>query len=84
MRDCQGGKKCAPVRIHNSPQYTTASTACPAPLPASCQPPACAEYCSNGSLFDVLEEAKESPQEAARLSWSRRLDMALDAARGIL
>ncbi|PRW50803.1 Serine threonine- kinase CTR1 [Chlorella sorokiniana] len=42
------------------------------------------EYCSKGSLLDVLQEARKSPRQAALLSWQRRLGMALDAARGIL
>lgn len=34
--------------------------------------------------MDVLEEARHLPEQAAELSWARRLGMALDAARGIL
>lgn len=43
-----------------------------------------AEFCDQGSLMDLLEEARDSPEQAAELSWARRLGMALDAARGIL
>lgn len=49
------------------------------------QPPAiCTEFCSRGSLFDVLRSATQSEAAAASLTWSRRLGLALDAARGML
>jgi hypothetical protein len=33
------------------------------------------EYCSRGSLADVLRAAKQSPAMAAKLDWPRRLNM---------
>jgi serine/threonine protein kinase len=43
-----------------------------------------AEYCSRGSLYDVLRRARSNPERAAELTWSLRLNMAVDAARGML
>jgi hypothetical protein len=34
-----------------------------------------AEYCSKGSLADVLSAARKSPQKAALLTWPRRLNL---------
>lgn len=42
------------------------------------------EYCARGSLTDVLRGAKTSKQKANMLDWSKRLNMALDAAKGML
>lgn len=43
------------------------------------------EYCARGSLWDVLEQARDGAGDvASELTWSRRLEMALDAARGML
>ncbi|KAL4431452.1 hypothetical protein ABPG75_006708 [Micractinium tetrahymenae] len=42
------------------------------------------EFCSRGSLLDVLRLARASEQAAAALTWVRRLSMALDAAKGML
>ncbi|KAL4452237.1 hypothetical protein ABPG75_007899 [Micractinium tetrahymenae] len=42
------------------------------------------EYCARGSLNDVLKRARSSPLLAAQLDWARRLNMALDAAKGML
>lgn len=42
------------------------------------------EYCAQGSLFDVLRRARKQPEAAARLTWKRRLNMALEAALGML
>ena len=42
------------------------------------------EYCSRGSLTAVLRAARLDPAAAAGLTWSRRLGMALDAAKGML
>jgi serine/threonine protein kinase len=41
------------------------------------------EFCSRGSLLDVLRAARASSQAAAELTWVRRLGMALDAAQGM-
>ena len=51
-----------------------------------CLEPPCivTEYCARGSLTDVLRGAKTSPQKASMLDWSKRLNMALDAAKGML
>ncbi|KAL4422446.1 hypothetical protein ABPG75_008643 [Micractinium tetrahymenae] len=48
-----------------------------------CTFPTCivSEYCAKGSLTDVLRRAKRSP---ADMPWTRRLEMALGAARGML
>ena len=43
-----------------------------------------AEYCARGSLTDVLRGAKTSPAKASQLDWLRRLNMGLDAAKGML
>ena len=43
-----------------------------------------AEYCSRGSLYDVLRQASWRPECAAELTWQLRLSMAFDAARGLL
>ncbi|KAI7836153.1 hypothetical protein COHA_009983 [Chlorella ohadii] len=54
-------------------------------LGISYEPPAIiSEYCSRGSLFDVLRSASTSEATAASLTWQRRLCMALDAAKGML
>ncbi|EFN52529.1 hypothetical protein CHLNCDRAFT_36848 [Chlorella variabilis] len=42
------------------------------------------EYCSRGSLLDVLRNAQCSDQAAQQLTWVRRLSMGLDAAKGML
>ena len=44
------------------------------------------EYCARGSLCDVLRQASSDPrgQTARALTWSRRLSMAQDAAKGML
>ncbi len=51
-----------------------------------CPDPPCVvtEYCSKGSLYDVLLEAKENPLLARSLTWYRRVSMMLDAAKGML
>ena len=33
------------------------------------------DYCAQGSLTDVLREARASPAKAAKLSWHRRLSL---------
>ena len=35
--------------------------------------PLAAEYCSNGSLADLLAKAATDPATAARLTWSQRI-----------
>ena len=42
------------------------------------------EYCSRGSLTQVLATARTDPAVAAQLTWQRRLSMAVDAAAGML
>ncbi len=44
---------------------------------AVCTVPPCmvCEYCSGGSLLDLLREARVSPDIAAELTWERRLKM---------
>lgn len=51
-----------------------------------CLNPPCivTEYCSRGSMTDVLRGGKSSPAKAALLDWNKRLNMALDAAKGML
>jgi serine/threonine protein kinase len=39
-----------------------------------------AEYCPNGSLYELLRR----PDAQARLTWRTRVGMAVDAARGVL
>ncbi len=39
------------------------------------------EWCARGSLYDVLAKARKSPALAPTLDWTRRLNMALDAAK---
>jgi serine/threonine protein kinase len=49
------------------------------------RPPAMiTEYCSRGSLAEVLKGAKIRPDKLRALTWTRRLAMALDAAKGML
>jgi alpha-tubulin suppressor-like RCC1 family protein len=51
----------------------------------SVSPPCLAiEYCSRGSLDDVLAQASTDPESAKRLTWIRRLRMAKDMAAGLL
>lgn len=40
------------------------------------------EYCSHGSLYDVIKRARDDPRgaDARRLTWARRVSMARDAA----
>jgi serine/threonine protein kinase len=51
-----------------------------------CLNPPCVvtEYCARGSLNDVLKRARQSPALATQLDWGRRLNMVLDAAKGML
>ncbi|GAB4823440.1 hypothetical protein N2152v2_010486 [Parachlorella kessleri] len=51
---------------------------CPSP------PALVTEYCDRGSLYDVLRIARASPEKAAELTFTRRLAMALDAAKGMV
>lgn len=44
----------------------------------------CTEYCARGSLADVLRAAKGAPAKMQHLTWLRRLNMALDATKGML
>lgn len=37
--------------------------------------PPSAEYCSRGSLFQLLQGAARDPTQAAQLTWRRRLSM---------
>ena len=48
-----------------------------------CLEPPCivTEFCARGSLYDVLKKARASPAFAQQLDWSKRLSMALDAAK---
>ena len=50
------------------------------------QPPCVVtEYCPLGSLFDVLRRARQGEQLIVeKLSWLRRVMMAMDAAKGML
>ncbi len=51
-----------------------------------CPEPFCivTEYCSRGSLYDLLRSARNDPALARELSWPRRLSLAMDAAKGML
>ncbi|KAL4434012.1 hypothetical protein ABPG75_000453 [Micractinium tetrahymenae] len=51
-----------------------------------CMVPPCilTEFCAKGSLYAVLQRARQSGEAAAQLGWGRRLGMALDAAVGLL
>jgi serine/threonine protein kinase len=51
-----------------------------------CLGPPCivTEYCSRGSLTDVLRGGKSSAAKANMLDWTKRLNMSLDAAKGML
>ncbi|BDA45524.1 probable serine/threonine-protein kinase CTR1 at C-terminar half [Coccomyxa sp. Obi] len=51
-----------------------------------CLEPPCvvSEWCARGSLFDVLMKARSTPALGPQLDWARRLNMALDAAKGML
>jgi hypothetical protein len=44
---------------------------------AVCTVPPCvvSEYCSRGSLYDILRQAKASPAMSAELTWAKRLKM---------
>ena len=48
-----------------------------------CLEPPCivTEFCARGSLYDVLKKARTSSAFAQQLDWSKRLTMALDAAK---
>ena len=48
-----------------------------------CIEPPClvSEWCARGSLYDVLTKARSTPALAPMLDWTRRLNMALDAAK---
>ena len=48
-----------------------------------CLQPPCivTEFCARGSLYDVLRKARTSQGFAQQLDWSKRLSMALDAAK---
>jgi len=51
-----------------------------------CPEPFCivTEYCSRGSLYDLLKSARNDPVLAQQLSWPRRLGLAMDSAKGML
>ena len=51
-----------------------------------CLDPPCvvSEWCARGSLFDVLQKARKNTALAPQLDWTRRLNMALDAAKVFL
>ncbi|KAA6428246.1 MAG: PAS domain-containing tyrosine kinase [Trebouxia sp. A1-2] len=51
-----------------------------------CLEPPCmvAEFCARGSLHDVLTRASRSKTLQQQLDWVRRINMALDAAKGML
>ena len=51
-----------------------------------CMEPPCVitEYCARGSLNDVLKRARYVPALAMQLDWPRRLNMCLDAAKGMM
>lgn len=51
-----------------------------------CLQPPCVvtEYCARGSLNDVFKRARATPALAAQLDWGRRLNMVLDAAKGMM
>ena len=59
-------------------------TTCSAPACPYSVPPRSAEWCAKGSLFDVLRSAARHPERAAVLTVGLRLQMAVDAARGLL
>ncbi len=42
-----------------------------------------AEYCSKGSLYDIISEASQSAEAAAALTWPRRITILLDSAAGL-
>ncbi|CAL8469015.1 g8556 [Coccomyxa elongata] len=52
----------------------------------ACSSPPCmiTEFCARGSLLDILSRARDNPAAAAELGWPRRLNMALEAAKGML
>ncbi|GAB4821009.1 hypothetical protein N2152v2_008055 [Parachlorella kessleri] len=60
------------------PNIVTFLGVCPFP------PCVVTEYCSRGSLSDVLRSAKTSASLAAKLDWNRRLSLMLDTAKGML
>ena len=39
------------------------------------------EWCPRGSVYDILQKAAIFPTAAAQLTWRRRLNMSLDAAK---
>ena len=51
-----------------------------------CISPPClvTEFCCRGSLTALLRQAKTKPEKAIELTWSRRLGVLADAARGML
>jgi hypothetical protein len=52
----------------------------------TCTSPPCivSEYCERGSLADLIQLANRCPPIASQLTWERRLQMALEAAQGML
>ena len=48
-----------------------------------CLNPVCivTEFCARGSLADVLRKALDNPAFQQQLDWSKRLAMAMDAAK---
>ncbi len=42
------------------------------------------EYCTRGSLYDVMREARASPALGRQLGWQRRLKLVSRAAPGTL
>ena len=74
-----------------------AHAACPPPHPChrhpycvyffglTRNPPALVtEYCSRGSVAELLDRARAEPAVAAELTWRRRLGMLLNAAEGMV
>lgn len=82
----------AVARVHQLGQADRGTQALPSmpccprlhsPTPSRSRNQLPAEYCSRGSLFDCLRAASQAEGAAAQLSWTRRLNMALDAAKGV-
>lgn len=74
------------VKIQRETEFsiTTNSSHFVAPL-GFCEEPPCIlmETFSRGSLFEIIERAREDPSLASELTWGRRLRMLSDAAAGM-
>lgn len=74
------------VKMHKETQFAVETNSCHVVAPLGfCDEPPCIlmEKFSRGSLFEIIECAREDTSMASQLTWGRRLRMLSDAAAGM-